>query len=214
MHTNKTTFDELDKKCIQELPLMVDVISSTFNKIKVLFTPFYDEVKLIVKDELKKKRGWYLAPRDLGIIFYPFTSEEITNVSKISNLSNFFGLWGGLEIYSGGYAWNRRKGSFYIQFAFEYEVDDDGKVYLPYSYFAIENFDVKKFGTLSNKKFYNALIKSIKKSGIESEFEFPDEHSSEEGIWIFCIDFNADKITIAYNNFRDKILLPFIRQLK
>ena len=214
MDTNKITFDKLDKKCIQQLPLMVDVISSTFNKIKSLYAPFYDEVKLIIKDELKQKKSWHLSPRDRGMIFYPFSKEEVTNISKLSTLSSYFCLWGELNIYSGSYSWNKRKASFWVNLVFEYEIDDNGKEILPYSYFEISNWDIKKFGTLSTEKFYSTLCKSATKNNIKPEFEYQTETDYFESIWIPCKVLDANEITLAYDTFRDKILIPFIRHLK
>ncbi len=204
------TFDKLDKKCIEELPLMVDVISSTFNKIKSLYDPFYEDLNEVIKRELKKKKNWHISPRSRGMNFYPFTSEEITNQTKIVSLENYFSLWGDFNIYSGRYAWHLRKGSFGIYLTFEYDITDEN---IPYSYFQIENWNIKKFGTLHSTNFYSSLCKSLPHN-IKGEFTHPDLDIDNEAIWLSVKSFDVEQIISTFNTFRDKILIPYIHHLK
>lgn len=206
------SFDKLDKKCIQELPLIVDVISSTFNKIKILFEPFYNDMQDLIKTELKKKRKWHLSQVTRELIFYPFTTEEVTNLTKISLLENFFSLFGEFNIYSGNKEWSKRKASFSIYIGFEYDIDDE--IQIPYSYFQIENDDPQKFGEVFNPNFYKKLCTLAKHTQSEIDFNHPSlDADDEETIWLSCIKFDAEQITFAYNTFKAKILIPFLRNL-
>lgn len=207
------TFDKLDKKCIQELPLMIDVIASTFNRIKLLYDPFYADMNKVIKSELKKKRKWHQSPSGTyGITFDPFTYENITNTTKITTLENTFDLGGYFIVYSGGHQWSKRKASFIIYLRFDY---DPAEVYkYPWSYFQITNQNVKKFGNIADENFYRKLCSSIKEKYIEAEYEYPSLDYEEEQIWVSCKTLDTELIIKAYNSFRDKILIPFIRHLR
>ena len=101
MDTNKIIFDKLDKKCIQELQLLINIISSTYNKLKILFDGYYDELYDILFKSLKKKK-WTLSDKEYKNIFYPFT-EDYSNQTKITSLKNYFYMESTFDIYKGNY---------------------------------------------------------------------------------------------------------------
>jgi hypothetical protein len=200
----KITFDKLDKKCIQELPLLVDVISSTYNKLKIQFDEYYDEVLDILSKTLKKKK-WYLHNREHKNVFYPFTGDDYSNQRKITTLNNYFYMENYFYLYKGNYY----KPKDYCNIEFGHCLED-----FTCAYFGIyRNWQLNKYGLIYPYNFYEKIRKSIKNEYIKTILYHPEHGDEEEHFQIYCRDFDIQKIDKTFEIFKIKILIPFLNNL-
>lgn len=202
---NKICFDELDVKCITELPILIDVLSATMNKLSRVFNPLFNDLSETIN--LNMPNGWQIKTYQNN--FYPFTSEEYGR-EKIISLDNHFQLSNSFEIIKkNGTKW---KNYFYIDFGFYYSDGDEDNI--PYFYFFVNKpATTEKYeGFFNPLKFYHEIQKKLEKYKIE--IEHPDSGGSQEFIEIRLLDINVDKVETAYESFKNEVVLPFLKTVK
>lgn len=203
---NTVTFDKLDHQCFDELPLLVDVITSTLNKIGTYFSSFHQDIETIIKKELKGKRGWNIKNSN-NKLFYPFNFDgrrELTYLQSYIDTSN------GINIVKqhGSTIKNR----FWISSGLHYE--NTGGENDKYFHFSIarDEYDVKIYGVLNSKSFYRDLEKKLK--GYNWEIWHPDVEGTYEEIYLWCDELDADKLNDYYKRFKTDIVIPYIKNLE
>ncbi|MBU2471852.1 MAG: hypothetical protein KKF20_05535, partial [Bacteroidetes bacterium] len=58
---DKIVFDELDVKCVESLPLVIEVLASTGNKIARVMSLYFDEISNYISEYLSTKKNWKIA---------------------------------------------------------------------------------------------------------------------------------------------------------
>jgi len=199
----KIEFDELDVKCIKEMPIITEVLASTFNKIGRLAERYFNDLEPVIKKDLRGKSGWKINERRSNKKrFRPVTSGD----SKINELEDFF------QVYSRIFVEKVVKDKLVCEFCINsgYYFDNTENKNWNYFYFIIERWwAIKNFGFINEKSFYEKIKKSIKEFPVEISYE-----NNEESIEIQCEEINVGKINETYQVFKSKILEPFIGSLE
>jgi len=207
MNNNDITFDDLDKEFIKQMPLVVDVITSTYNKIGRFFQPYHEDMRELLKKGLGSKRGWNIAKEEKKV-FSPLTSEN--KFTKIKQLENYFAL-NYIFTIEKSYK-DKVQNRFYVEMGhyFDYTKDEECN----YFYFNVYRGkeDVRKYEVLNDLKFY----KDIKENndGFKIDIEHPEQDNDYETIEIVIEELNAKKIDQTYKFFKLKIIPAFIGNLK
>lgn len=195
MESNDITFDELDKKLLKELPLLIDVISSTFNKISIVLDDLFLDLQDHIKKELQGKKWRIDSAYKPKQIFYPFISSEYTNKTKITKLENWFSLEGNILLSVKN---NKRWLNYlWIYLGYYYSTEFESNEFS----FGIERWgDLQKYGgELFNKSFYKKMDENLKKyPKIELHSEHPSEGENSE---IYGIYFNKLDTIIIHQNY-------------
>jgi hypothetical protein len=86
----KEFFSELDKKVIAELPMLIDVFVSTFNKLNDYQNDVSDKIKTYVTGNIPK--GFLINKKESSRnIFFPFVDDY--NKNNINRLKNTFWIY-------------------------------------------------------------------------------------------------------------------------
>lgn len=200
----KIKFDELDLKCIKEMPIIMEVLSSTFNKVGRLITEYAGDSEQVLRKELHSKSGWRIKQEKHKNRFRPLTSEWST--MRIDTLENHFDIH--TIIIMRKMVKNKPTLEFWVELGYYFNNTENEN--LNYFYFLLYRWSqFKKFGFIKEKSFYEKIKKSIKEFPVELSYSTDDEESIE----ILCKEINVDRIDEAYQIFKNKILIPFIKGL-
>lgn len=199
------TFDKLDKKCYEDLNIIIDVLTSTLNKIGALFSIYHDDILTIVKKELKFKRGWRVSSEDKQL-FNPFMERNIRNLTQ---LQPYFAA--GNEIAIVKKHGINIKNKFYIYAGLHYAIDEDGIEKCLYFSICRHNNYLKKYGIMYQQNIYKKMLKNLK--GLDYELMHPDDEYDYEEIYLWCDELDVDKLNDYFERFKTDIVIPYIRNL-
>ena len=198
---SKISFGELDSKCLTELPIILDVLSSTGNKLERIFEPFYNDLFDVINTNKPNERE--IETNRKQNIFYPLNdiSGKIKSLYPMFMLKNFINLI--------------KKGdgsSFYLEFGFFYNRDSEDYP-LPVYYFDITKEITKKLNKPFNPlKFYKLIQNNL--PNINIRIWHPEQGDYDESVELFVEEHSADKIEDGYVTFKNEILIPFLKALK
>jgi len=198
-------FDKLDHKCFAELPLLVDVLSSTLNKIGSLISVYHLDLLKFVKKELKAKHGWRVK-QDNKLNFYPLSYG---NRRKINLLESRMEAFDEIEVIRKH--GNNVKSAFWIHLGLWCKYS--GELKQNNIYFSIHRgYDlIRKYGFLHSLNYYNSIAKKVK--DLKCEILHPDDESDYEEIYIWCEELDIEKLNNYYERFKTDIVRPYIRNL-
>ena len=204
-HIEKIQFDELDKKCISEISIVSEVLTSTMNKIGRFFLPYHHNLKELIEKDIKSKRGWSIekkVERELS----PFTFEP----SKAKNLQNCFKINNSISIVK------KQKENIlnrtYIETGYYFEITDEN--IWNYFYFDINRWDweIKKYGSICELNFFEQIKNNTTKFSVD--IQHPELNDDCETIEISCKEVDEKKIDEMYNIYKIQILVPYLSRLK
>jgi len=203
----KIEFDELDIKCLTEMPLILDVISSTGNKITRLFSPLYSEMNELIKSHLKP--NWQIDKKSYDCQIFPLTFETSTRISiktfeqnfKIESAIILRKIVKGKEV---NYFW-----AYFGYNCFSLEGDNENQFF-----FIVEKGNVKERygGTNQTLKFYSQIKNKL--SDYNIEISHPEKGDDTESIVLIVDNFSIDKIQDGFNTFKQSILTPFLKSIE
>lgn len=201
---NKVSFDELDLKFLNDLPIIAEVISSTSTKITRVFQPIIGDIHELCNNNIPK--GWELDKKKGENIFYPFTSEY--GKDNINVLESFFQLKNYLTfVKRSGTKWIN-----YIEVQFGFYYDESYENNKPYFYFLIYKDSSEKFGGKNYPlSFYNKIAPKF--SEFKCNITHPELGHEYEQIEIEIDISSTEKIYNAYNLFKNEALLPYLNNL-
>lgn len=207
---NKIQFDELDIKCINQMPLILDAISSTGNKITRVISPFRSELKEFIIPYLKS--GWRFSEKSSNLEITPLTSENKTMDIKI--LEEYFQIESTMEFSK--MSGKKELNFFWICYGYycfrDNETDVEGSNYF---YFNINRTKLKTYGgVVNNLKFYDQIKRKIQGDEIEVEVYHPENGDDMEQIELSISNFSVDKIQEGFDVFKRSILTPFLKSIK
>lgn len=211
MGSNKISFDKLDKKLIKEMPLLIDVISSTFNKISSVLEVMYDDLENHVSKHIKGKKWKMTNNGKVKGVFYPFISEEYTNMTKINKLENYFAY----ENYVSLTLRKNKKEINFLWLSIGYWYNPDEK--LNGFYFGLERWgSLDKYGgELFDIKFYDKLENKLKnKSNISIERSHPTLDEDDESFAIHFDKLDEKLIQDNYRLFKNEIVNKVLEKLE
>lgn len=184
------TLEPIHIKCIENLPLMIDVMADTIEVLRGILKPQYEEISKKLKEWKKSNRKW--KERNAHGRVFPFKYGDfkvgsIETPDKYFEIRNLFDYWNkdGISVQIwGGFCYTDKP-----------EEDVDGLFF----YYAID------VSTLLGKSFYEKLIKQIPEN-----IKHLAEYDKSEYIQIYSDVLTLENIKNVYEVFRDKILQPFL----
>lgn len=203
----KITFDELEINCLTEMPLILDVISSTGNKITRIFEPFQKEMNEIIKKDLKL--NWEISKKSYDCLIFPLTDQEENKISIKSFDTTF-------KIECATLVSKNDKGkeiNFFWAY-FGYRCSNEEEESTNTFYFNITKGNIKeRFGGAINElKFYNEIKSKCKDYNIA--ISHPEKGDEMEDIELQITEFSVEKITDGFETFRDNILSTFLKTVQ
>ena len=205
--------DELDIRCLNEMPLIVDVLSSTSNKVSKILSSLYKESTNIIKENTKN--NWNIIHNDAAThspIIFPLMSDDYEKVVGVGTeafayltIESLIGVNKMID--------NREVNFFHCRIALDCYKNVDNE-YENYFSFSINKHNIKKRynGTINNLKFYETIKKQIANK-YEVKIEHEENGDELESIQLFVEDFTNEKIDEAFNTFKELVLLPFLKNL-
>lgn len=204
----KIEFDELDLKCLTEMPLILEVISSTGNRVARLFESLYPIMREMIQNDLKSE--WRINNRaSYECKIFPFTRENKPAFS-IDSFETRLKIESAVSIEK---VVNEKVISFFWPyFAYECEVSEKESTHA--FYFSVEKTDnsEKLGGILNALEFYKKIKTNLKDYKIV--IEHPEKGDDHEYIALYVEDFSVEKIKEGFNVFCESILKPFLKSLK
>lgn len=199
------TLDELDVKCLNELPVILDVLSSTANKLTRIYNPLFDD--LLVTLNSNKPASWELRKDCTRGIFYPFTNEY--GKDNIDTLYAFLSVY-----YEALLVPQASPGSdsISLMMGLYYDADDE-EMKRPCHYFQIWRKIRKKGFPLNERIFYQGIQERIADEKIHVRIYHPESGDKKEDITLLVYEHNTEVITEAFELFKAEVLLPFLESL-
>jgi len=189
----KIELDELDRKCLEEMPLLLEVLSSTSSKVEKFLATYYKDMKEVIHKTLPK--NWKI--KEKSKLTYD------VSISDIVLVNNYYSICGSIHIEKE----SEEKEIFYCGLGYYCSTVDDK--YNCYS-FHIENETPTK-----PLKFYEEIEESLQESNevvIEHQ-EKADERELIE-IRVNINSFSIDKMEETFRIFKESILIPFLKNKK
>ncbi|MBC7587507.1 MAG: hypothetical protein H7178_04030 [Chitinophagaceae bacterium] len=210
MPKDEIKFDELDVKFFEELPLIVDLFSSSFNSVgKVIKTLQQDCLKYI-EAEIANKKDWIISKESGTVKFTPFTTSTNDSRLSIEEIEPFFGVKSRIKLIKG----EERKpiNLFWVDIAFEYYPDFRKK---PYLFFQIikENPSLKNGGINFPVEFYEKYDAFIEQKVYHYHPSNISDDTDHEIIWVEQDTFDYKLISETFDFFKEKILEPYFKNL-
>ena len=208
MKPNKVDFDELDLKCLNDLQIVLDVLSSTGNKIGRIFNPIIDDCDKTIKTNLPK--NWSIElNRSYNLQFFPLTSEYNKKVS-IETLENEMRIESAFLINK---VVNKKEVNFlWIFFGYYFSSSEDENINHYYFSTSKGNVTERYEGVINSNEFYKNVAK--KNKSFELDIVHPDRGDKIEGIDVLVKEHNVEKILSGFDFFKNEILIPTLKNIK
>jgi hypothetical protein len=199
--------DELDRKCIEELPFLIDILASTGNKIIRLFRHYYEDLRELIESGLPA--NWQIDNKSTYKIHsYPLTDQEDNKITIDILDANF-------KIESAIYINQKidKKENNYFWIYFGYVANNTDDEIINHFYFSVIKQDLKtNGGPIQKLEFYENLKKNL----IEFEIKVNHPNLDNEDTEFFEIQVAQGGITEinnAFKIFNNEVVKPFISNL-
>ncbi len=205
-NNNVIAFDELDRRCVKELPVIIDVIASTFNKIRILFQIYDEDLQDLISKKTKSMKGWGI--KEAYHVFRPFNSDIPKN--GLSELKYYFAFWYNIEIIHKSTKITDIKYNFYM--GYELLDDVDYENYRTFS-FGIERFEpVSNYNDILIDKTFQSKVELSKEKFMKVKTHESDNHYCQHML-VSCDELNKTKLDKTYNHYKNKLVIPFLKSL-
>ena len=197
------SFNELDLKLLNELPLISEVITSTSNRLVRLFTPIYLNIFQTCTKNIPK--GWEIDKKEIENILYPFSSVD--GRTKINLLENFFWLKSLISLFLK----DDKRWANYVQidFGFYYDEEDEANNN-PYFYFRIsKDITLRYGGKLYPLSYYENIQTKYKE--LNFIIDHPEKGGDSETIELQIDISSVNKIIPASEIFAFEILPVYLK---
>jgi hypothetical protein len=208
MKPNKIDFDELDLKCLSELSTVLDVLSSTGNKIGRIFNPLIIDCNNTIKANLPK--NWSIEPnKSYNLQYFPLTNEYDKKVS-IEILENEMRIESAFLIHK---VINKKETNFlWIFFGYYFSSTEDETTNHYYFSTLKGNVTDRFEGKINSNEFYKAI--DAKNKSFDLDITHPERGDKSEGIDVIVKEHKVDKILSAYDFFKNEVLIPTLKNIK
>lgn len=181
---------DLSKKCLSNMPMMLDVILSTENELIKIFTPIYEDMKKYIEKELRSTKHYKVDEDNIE------KGELYILTDSDGSLLPRFDLW-----YNIPFSRTSRGKSYRFEVIWGYLADEEQNVI---------------YYQLLDTSDYPILDNSVKASILGKIPEGWKCDEEEQSIWIeFNIDdtLSVEKIKRCADDFKEYIVKPFISKL-
>jgi hypothetical protein len=205
--------DELHIKCLNEMPLIVDVLSSTTNRVCEILSVFNKQATLIVEENLKI--GWNIQKNDnetFGPTIFPLMHYDITEkkIGVGTGASACFAIRSQISIVK---EVEKKNVNFFSVGLGYYCYDNyDIKFDNSFSFYIFKHSIKPKYGGIINDlKFYEDIKNSLSNYKININHE--DNGDNKEMIELYFRDFSKENLLETFSTFKESILIPFLKNL-
>jgi|ERR1035437_9876223 hypothetical protein len=208
MKSNKTEFDELDLKCLSELSIVLDVLSSSGNKIARIFKPLIEECDKTIKSNMPKK--WALdSNMSYNLCFFPLTTKNDKKIS-IETLENAIRIESAFYIKKLA---NKKQTNFlWIYFGYYFSESEDENVNHYYFIIRKDPATGRYEGHINSNEFYKNVIKKNKIFPLN--YEHPEKGGKVESFEINVKTHDIDEIREGFDFFKNEIIIPTLNNIK
>ena len=206
---NDKGLDELDIKCLQQMPLLLDVLATTINNVSNLTSRFYNELDELLKSKIKSKKTWkILIDKDhtYSSRIHPFDEvfDKITGPSKIDCYLKIESSICVKKIF------RNQESSFWCFIVYLSNEEENS-----FSFFFQRKDIATNYGKSFNElEFYKRI--ETKYEDINFQIEHPENGDKDEFISLVLYEkeFSKNKILEAFTIFKDEIVTPMLDSLK
>lgn len=199
---NQIKYDKYDIKVLKELPIIIEAIASTGNKIAQMLDPLYEELLSDLRKRTGQKRNWTVEKENK--MFLPLTSQEYSSMTKIQSLHEHFELNYSLRLTKR--LRQKKVNEIWIEMGYIYQKGESNS-----PFFTIYHENVDKYGgTLAKMEYYKALTKKLKKVDIEH----PSEGHEYECIFLYCDTTDFNQSVRTFHLFKNTIVPAFIKNAR
>ena len=205
--------NELDIKCLEEMPLILKVLATTGNKLGRILEPITKEVKELIDDKLNQKKGWILSTK-IGYEekYFPFTSHDGKKPSfEVNELDNSFRIETAMFIEKKNEE-DKIINDFWLIYGYKCLIEDDKQK--NNFYFLLRRDEVKKNRAPINKYQFYTDIEKVMTENYEIDIWHPENGFETEWIELSIKEKSVSALMDGYQNFKDLILIPFLKTLK
>ena len=197
MHSNEIKFDELDVKFFEDFPLIVDVFTSTINKISHFLQQFHEELLILVSEEITKQKGWNINHKEAyNVRHVPFKGIGKRTFSIEHDLISRYEVFSLIQV-----AKIEEKtllNYFNLLIGFYFEPKEGNKQYI---YFSIAKYDIeeKVGGVINTLSFYETL----QNEKFDIEILHPEKGNEIEDFFIRFYELNAVNIEEGFDYYKE-----------
>lgn len=208
-------FDELDKKVFNEMPLLVPLLQSTFNKVGHLFDQYSQRIISVI--EQQKLNYWELDKRKIKTRYAPLYDSAVSfgnqkdTMKQIQELQNIFEVYNMICLKERKRKNRTNLREIFIFGGYYFEIDE-GKT-SNQLYFQVSQFDIKNIEeALYKKEQYQKMAEKI---SYKTEISHPIDgvKENDEYINVYLRELDEDKIEQLFLEFEKHILGPFLQDL-
>ena len=199
-------FDELDVKCFEDIPFLVDVLTGTVNRIADSLLPYFHDLEPIISDTIRPKRGWRITETQEKV-FYPLSDEE--SRKKIRRLQNYLYIRNFFLIEQ--IIAEKQKNLAVVELGYYFDAATAEPEHCIYFGCYRGEWEVKQYGPLQDAGFYDRLACDLEHTELRTEH--PDREDNEEFAELRVNRLDGDLIGKAYGHFREKILNTYLKAL-
>lgn len=202
---NKRTilFDELDKKVLEEIPLLAEILSSTSKKITALFDTLFESIYSACSKNIPK--GLEIDKKSIKNKIHPFTTFEERDISY---LECHFEIFNKISFVTKDNKQSGKKIAFHVYFGLYFD-NDDWKI--PVFYFGIYNYAPDENKILHNLNYYEDLKREFK--DYKLSFEHPTLGHDNEKVEIIVNIKEIETLNHVSNEFSSNILPIYLNTL-
>ncbi len=207
----KIEFDDLDIKCLTEMPLIIDVIAATGKKVCQLFKSYKIEIESLI--DQNKNESWSVDQKTTPIPstrIYPFTSDEGKKIS-ITDFELRFKIE--CAYYLSKTIEKKEVSGFWIYFGYLVDLQEEETVNSFYFIVQSDNVSKQKDGLRQNSEFYKLIIEKF--PTIKVEFNHPevDAEYDQEYFEIYTDEFSVNKLDELFKIYKEEVVSPIIQAL-
>lgn len=204
MLRDEIQFDQLDKKFFEEFPLIVDVFTSTINKIGQFLQSYYQDLLDLTEQEVSNHSEWSISSKETYSKRHkPFTNQGFKSFLLDGELLPKYELFNYIKIIRG----DRKEpiNNFYLCCGFYFDYNEfEAK---PSIYFSLtkDNSGEKYGGELAKHSFYETFLNNKFKMYIIH----PDEGYDGEEFCILIQKLDSHEINEAFVYFKECLVKYF-----
>ncbi len=203
------TFDELDKKTLEELPLLLEVIATTMSKMGDLLSEQFVELTELISIKILELDSWHISQKYFSdSIHKPFV-DKIAKNQRGELPEPYYNLEFSKRIYKGN---DDKPDNFFIcMFGFYYSSTAKEYGNKPLVYYLLEKSYCHKYNG-PNMPF--SFYKKFEDNKLVTRLEHPNKTGNNELLEISTFSLSIESINQTFEYFKTEVLIPYLENLK
>jgi hypothetical protein len=200
MTTKPEKIDELDVRFFEEIPFLIEVLTSSFNKLREAILFSFKELENEARIFLKNNPKWKIEdPKDYFTPFY-LSWEKPKNIPSLASKFTYI-----KSIQMGDKVADK-----YFEIACGFWYDKNYEIDSPYLYLGIYRYEIEPETELFPIQFY----KSLKTNKFKKMIKHPSEGYNEETVEMCVLKITGEQLVNAFTTFSIQVLQPFLKEFE